>query len=711
VGRPRLRLGIPAQILLVSSFVLLLPWLGLELVREQQRLVLDGQERALAATARRAAVALSDRPSLLLAGDAGAGSGGVLTILDLPGPVVPDGQAEDWDEAILESHRLPALVAGAAPSTPLSAAYRIGRHGGGVYVLFEVRDAEVVLRDPDSGSDEGDRLEIAVVTADGDFLRFAIDTVAEGPVSAWLLREDGRRAPDNRIAGTWRTTPDGYAVELRLPRTLVGARLAFAVVDVDSPQTRQVTGRLESSGTETPSALAVVLAPSPEMGDLLESLAGPQTQVWVIDTGKHILAHAGSLGPEIAEPEPEEHGRSVRWLLDRLTRVTRAVVREPRVDGDRPELHEVDQALAGEPATRWRSAAGSTALVLSAAHPVRVEGRVGAAVLARETATDVLRASGHAFEKILGAILGVALLGLAALLAFAARLSVRVRRLRDGVERLEAGGRKPLLALPGATTADEVGDLARSVGAMAERQRELTAYLEQVGRRLSHEMRTPVGVVRSSLDNLRLAAVPAAARVYLDRADEGLRRLSLILSRMSEATRLEQTLAATERERYDLAPVVRGSVEGHRAAHPDRTIVLREPGEPLLVVGAPDLLAQLFDKLVDNALGFAWPATAIEIDLWRFGRAVTLSVRNEGPRLPSEMGRRVFESMVSVRPDGTRGGGGAPHLGLGLYIVRLIAEFHGGAAAAHDRPDGRGVIVTVTLPLAPAEGAARQAPP
>jgi signal transduction histidine kinase len=43
--------------------------------------------------------------------------------------------------------------------------------------------------------------------------------------------------------------------------------------------------------------------------------------------------------------------------------------------------------------------------------------------------------------------------------------------------------------------------------------------------------------------------------------------------------------------------------------------------------------------------------------------------------------------------------GEAPHLGLGLYIVRLIAEFHGGSAAAHDRPDGRGVIVTVTLPL------------
>ena len=700
---PRLRLGIPIQLLLVSSFVLVLPWLGLELVREQQRLVLDGQERALAATARRAAVALSDRPSLLLASDAGAGPGGVLRIHDLPGPVVADGRTEDWEGATLEAHRLPDPEVGAASSGLLSAVYRVGRQGGGVYVLFEVSDAEVVLRDPESESDDSDRLEIAAVTADDEFLRFAIDAVADGPVSAWLLREDGRRAPDNRISGAWQTTGDGYVVELRLPRTLVGTRLSFAVVDVDSPQTGEITGRLESSGTATPGALAVVLAPSPEMGDLLGSLAGPQTQLWVIDTGKHALTHAGSLAPQLERPDPEDHG-SAGWLLGRLTRLMRAVVRAPRVEGVPPDAHAVDRALAGEPATHRRTASGSSTVVLSAAYPVRVEGRVRAAVLARETATDVLRVRGRAFEKILGGILGVALLGLIALLAFATRLSVRVRRLRDGVEHLEGGASQPPAVLPEATAADEVGDLARAVGAMAGRQREQTAYLEQVGRRLSHEMRTPVGVVRSSLDNLRLAAVPDGARVYLDRADEGLKRLSLILSRTSEATRLEQTLAGTEREVYDLVPVVRGSVEGYRASNPGREIALRVPDEPLPAVGAPDLLAQLLDKLVENALGFARPDSAIEVDLWRHGRAGALSVRNEGPRLPSEMSGRLFESMVSVRPDGASEARSAPHLGLGLYIVRLIAVFHGGAAAAHDRPDGRGVIVTVTLPLAPPGG-------
>jgi signal transduction histidine kinase len=182
----------------------------------------------------------------------------------------------------------------------------------------------------------------------------------------------------------------------------------------------------------------------------------------------------------------------------------------------------------------------------------------------------------------------------------------------------------------------------------------------------------------------------------MDRADEGLRRLGTILSRMSEAARLEPALAATDREPFDLAAVVRGCVFGYRLANPGRAILLREPGEPLPAHGAPDLVAQMLDKLVDNALSFARPGTPVRVQLSREGRAAALSVENEGPPLPAPMKGRLFESMVSVRP---AGGEGEPHLGLGLYIVRLIAAFHGGEATARDRDAGDGVIVTVSMPL------------
>ena len=64
--------------------------------------------------------------------------------------------------------------------------------------------------------------------------------------------------------------------------------------------------------------------------------------------------------------------------------------------------------------------------------------------------------------------------------------------------------------------------------------------------------------------------------------------------------------------------------------------------------------------------------------------------------MPLNMHGRLFDSMVSVRSEQS---GDQPHLGLGLYIVRLIAEFHGGRATAANRADAPGVIVCVDLPL------------
>jgi signal transduction histidine kinase len=82
-------------------------------------------------------------------------------------------------------------------------------------------------------------------------------------------------------------------------------------------------------------------------------------------------------------------------------------------------------------------------------------------------------------------------------------------------------------------------------------------------------------------------------------------------------------------------------------------------------------------------------------------------VEDQGPPLPAQMKDRLFESMVSIRP---AGGETQPHLGLGLYIVRLIAAFHGGEATARDRDGGDGVIVAVSMPL-PAGGPGAGTPP
>jgi len=334
---------------------------------------------------------------------------------------------------------------------------------------------------------------------------------------------------------------------------------------------------------------------------------------------------------------------------------------------------------------------------VSAAHPVWNNNEVAGAVVVEETTNPIATLRSEALERLLVLTLTVFLGAAALLIAYASWLSQRIRRLRDEAESaIDARGRIAQLAA-GSDAGDEIGDLSRSFSAMLTKLAQHHAYLESMAGRLSHELRTPIAVVRSSLENLKLAANAEEARPYIERAEQGLARLNTILQRMSEASRLEQGLRAAERERFDLSALTRSCVEGYRLAYAQVPFTLELPGHALPVAGAADLAAQLLDKLVENAVEFSRAGEAVRIALEEREGAALLSVENKGPRLPAEMRGRLFESMVSVR--GERAGVG-PHLGLGLYVARLIAEFHGGSIEAADLANGEGVVVRVRMPLA-----------
>jgi len=250
------------------------------------------------------------------------------------------------------------------------------------------------------------------------------------------------------------------------------------------------------------------------------------------------------------------------------------------------------------------------------------------------------------------------------------------------------------------TARDEIGDLSRTMAALLERLQGYNAYLETMAGRLSHELRTPVAVVRSSLDNLKAQPLPEATRVYVERAGEGVERLSRLIARLSEGTRLERMLESGERERFDLAAVVAGCVEGYRAAYPRRRFEYASPAAPVWIDGIPDAFAQLLDKLVENACDFAPSASPIRVSLAGGPRRAQLAVENEGPPLPRAMVSRLFDSMVTLRGPGSASEPGGVHLGLGLFIVRLVAEFHGGRARAMNLADDKGVRFDVEVPVA-----------
>ena len=475
-------------------------------------------------------------------------------------------------------------------------------------------------------------------------------------------------------------------------------------------------------GTEEPSPVSSPWprpVPHPgavaEIAQILQGMSRTTARIWVVDRNLDVLARTGSLRRPALPPESVPDGLEGVWrrieesVLHPLYALVLAQPTEEFAEESSGttlhEAREVAGALAGILTTDRRSTPDGRAFVVSAAHPIWVGDEVRGAVIVEETANSVLAERNRAFERLFTIVLAALLVGSVALTAFASRLTARIRKLRDDAEaaidaqgrvRVDAQGRVTG-ALAGAQAGDEIGDLSRSFSSVLDRLSHYAGYRENMASRLSHELRTPLAVVRSSLDNLRLQPLPDGARVYIDRAQGGLQRLAEILTRMTEATRLEQSLSDVERERFDLGALVKACADGYRLAYSQRDLVCDVPSEPLRIDGAPDLIAQMLDKLVANAHEFAASDTAVTLRLVRSGAAARLTVLNDGPPLPQGMRERLFDSMVSVRP-GT--GGDVPHLGLGLYIVRLIAEFHGGIARADDSDDGRGVAVTVAVPLA-----------
>jgi two-component system, OmpR family, sensor histidine kinase ChvG len=299
----------------------------------------------------------------------------------------------------------------------------------------------------------------------------------------------------------------------------------------------------------------------------------------------------------------------------------------------------------------------------------------------------------RALTRMLNFTLGTSVIAVIATFAFAAWLALRLARLRQASE--SALTRNGIVtAFPETEARDELGAVARAFALLLGRLNEYTSYLRTLAGKLSHEIRTPLTIVRSSLDNLEAAELGEEQRAYLARARQGSERLGAILMAMGAAGRVEEAIGSAERSACDLTALIDTAVGAYRGAFPARQFAAELPAEPLMVNAAPDLIVQLLDKLIDNAVDFSAAGATITVRLRAEAAYAVLEVDNPGPVLPVQPRAQLFESLWQSRP----GGDSRPHFGLGLYIVRLIAQFHGGEPFADNLPDGSGVRVGVRLP-------------
>ncbi len=679
------------KLLLVALTLLVIPWAGYRFIQETENFLRSAQEAMLLGTAQAVATILHNRDELFtssLPAYAGADPESAIYIHPIYNNIQLDGYTEDWTPYLQNLWRYRG-------NDETEFDNLVGERGNYLYLLFRIKDKKIVYHQPGVFSTEqSDHLDIAMHRPNGDLAKYRIATSAPGPINAIHISNSQRKSrqlgAETRIHGEWREGKDGYVIELRIPKNLVGDRLGFQLTDVDDQTTREVAGWASSADIRQIETLGWLVTPNPELEKLISGLEHESARIWVLDRDQRVLAKRGQLkDPEEVAPETKlSLSRTLLHLLIRL------ILDQPSgefeddlADATLIESKEITSALRGTPDARRRHTPDGGAMILSAAWPIKSAGDVLGAVAVEQTTNQILSLQNRAMERLFGITISFLSITVLILLGFATLLTGRIARLRNRVEGAVTHDGRIIGQMKPARAKDEIGDLDRSFAGVLNRLTEYNRYLEAMASRLAHEMQTPITVVKSSLENLETDPSPEEHHRYIQRAQDGTERLSKILHRMREATRLEQHLQQTELEQFDLTDLLQVTLDSYRTAFPNVQFKADIPNDGIIINGAPDLISQALDKLVNNAIDFHAPDTAIRFELTTDQKQINLSVINQGPTLPDGMQQELFQSMVSVRT--TKGDD--PHLGLGLYLVRLICEFHGGEATAENLSDGSGV--------------------
>jgi signal transduction histidine kinase len=398
----------------------------------------------------------------------------------------------------------------------------------------------------------------------------------------------------------------------------------------------------------------------------LSALAGHLLLSEVFRTGvaDHLTGRArsmiGELAPATATPAVQQA------VLERLADERRVAAALWSADGRRLAFTTADlpSPVPGASSTYWLPSRSGPVL----------------AIPLPDSRTLVMQP--HRVPRPVGFLLSV--IALAAVLALASfpvarRITRRLETLEAGVWRLGEGDLEARVDVDGD---DELASLGKSFNHTASRLQRLVEAQRRVLASASHELRSPLARLRMALELSR--DNPADSQPRLDAAVAEVEELDSLVEELLLAGRLEVQEGIPAAEPVDL-----GALLSEEAARIRITVETR----PVTVPGDRRLLRVLVRNLLENAGRHAGGTVETGVEPGPAG--ARLWVADRGPGIPDSERERIFEPFYrpASHAEGRDGG-----VGLGLYLVRRIAERHGGTAACRPR-DGGGTVFEVALPL------------
>ncbi len=672
-------MNLKRQLLLVSLLALMLPWAGCEFIRETESALRAGQQEMLAGTARALASSMAryaeefpDRVSRTVAGEQ-------FFLHTLSNRPRIDGYIDDW---LLDAVALRTLRGNDGPVR-----MAIGSHGRMVYLYVDVSDREIVYATAETMIlDDGPRYadRVTLVSNSPPYLEERIVFAAEAPGAIVSYKQDSYGfAPEPAITAFWQDVPGGYRIEAQIPADMLGTNLGIAISNTADANERGV--RVSSYSGQQPLPM---VRPVPELRQVAENLVQPGMRIVLTDSAGWRIATAGMLAESTTD-----RSFGVGWsarIYDLLVEAGEEATSAAPDAAGREQQPYVGAALDGREMASWFRGDNNGRAIVAVAAPINENGEVLGALIVQQDTDRILSLTNEGLMRLINVTLFSTLIVAGALVGYASWLSRRIRHLSVAAE-AALENETLQAALPSALAEDEIGDLSRSFSSVLRQLGDYNVYLRTLATKLSHELRTPLAIVTSSLENLEHETLSASSAGYTARAREGADRLRRILNAMSEASRVEEAMAHFEAESFDFRKVLSSTIDAYKDVYSGRTFDFNCSLQSAPAKGSPELLIQMLDKLVDNAFGFSAQSDTIIVGLAAIEGGLLLSVTNPGPPLPEHMRSQLFDSMVSIRASE-----GSRHLGLGLYVAKLIAEGHGGNITA-DNIEG-GVRFDVRLP-------------
>jgi two-component system sensor histidine kinase ChvG len=667
-------LKLRTQAATLSLVLLVIPLLATEFLRNHQQALLTLQQQAVESTAKAVAATLNNNATALYPDE-----NRLITPLEEESLLVGrlrsrptvDGSLNEWSaipQRTFGTTRRPFTVSLAADKTHL-------------YMAIVVTEETKVYSSGDANQDpRGDRLMLTT-WQNHQRQQYVITADAPGPVVA---RSHGRElsvARPNAVKGVWMDTQDGYQIELQMPADITQSRLGIYYVDVDE-------GGISTRGNSKP----------------LDTTAPP----WLVETPATLAAFADYADnhnimlrihdrwgwPLIAsralqDPAPKRVESWVSAIQKFVVGIPDPNLNVEYAESGRETSRDIVNALRGLPEPSLVLKNGQ--LIARYATPVDSDAGVMGVVVAEQPLQIARWLSADGFQKLLLQTAIAFILVAGCLIGFTILLGRRIERIDSHIAEAMLAGVGPSLSTGWLN--DEIDQLTNRLNTQLEEQRRLQGYLRRLPASLSHEIRTPVAVIRSTLDLLS-DTENTDGSLHADliaRARASLERLGHIIAIMNEANRLEKAIYVDERQPTDLKNLLSELTLAYGSTYPKWTFRLQSDDREAMAPVSPDLIVQALDKLVSNAMSFSRPGETITLQLERRGLWWRITVSNPGENLP-EAREDLFAPMVSARTVGEE-----HHLGLGLYMVALIAKHHGGEPWARNTPDYSGAEVGFTV--------------